>query len=114
GVAWDSPHRLGRWARRRRSENTLAALAFDGIDRVFSNDALVPALLRGHLFGAAARLPPVAHMLWRRAAGVRAPAAPALSGSSWRLPRVTGGHRRWCPARGIRQSAPRSPVLLPG
>lgn len=70
GVAWDSPHRLGRWARRRRSENTLAALAFDGIARVFSNDALVPALLRGHLFGAAARLPPVAHMLWRRAAGV--------------------------------------------
>src|SRR5690606_7778593 len=26
---WDSPHRLRRWARRRRSENTMAALAFD-------------------------------------------------------------------------------------
>lgn len=70
GEAWDSPHRLGRWARRRRSENTLAALAFDGIDRVFSNDAVLPTLLRGHLFGAAAKVPPVAHMLWRRAAGL--------------------------------------------
>src|SRR5690606_39151416 len=36
GDNWDSPHRLRRWARRRRSENTMAALAFDGIDRVFS------------------------------------------------------------------------------
>lgn len=67
---WDSPHRLRRWARRRRSENTMAALAFDGIDRVFSNDAVLPTLLRGHLFGVAARVPPVAHLLWRRAAGI--------------------------------------------
>lgn len=70
GDGWDSPHRLGRWARRRRSENAVAAYAFDGIDRLFSNDAVLPTLLRGHLFGAAARLPPVAHALWRRAAGV--------------------------------------------
>ena len=67
---WDSPHRLRRWARRRRSENTMAALAFDGIDRVFSNEAVLPTLLRGRLFGAAARVPPVAHLLWRRAAGL--------------------------------------------
>ena len=70
GNSWDSPHRLRRWARRRRSENTVAALAFDGIDRVFSNDAVLPTLLRGHLFGVAARVPPVAHLLWRRAAGL--------------------------------------------
>ena len=70
GVDWASPHRLRRWARRRRSENTVAALAFDGIDRVFSNDAVLPTLLRGHLFGVAARVPPVAHLLWRRAAGL--------------------------------------------
>lgn len=70
GDSWDSPHRLRRWERRRRSENTVAALAFDGIDRVFSNDAVLPTLLRGHLFGAAARVPPVAHLLWRRAAGL--------------------------------------------
>ena len=70
GGNWDSPHRLRRWARRRRSENTIAALAFDGIDRVFSNEAVLPTLLRGRLFGAAARVPPVAHLLWRRAAGL--------------------------------------------
>src|SRR5690606_4329354 len=70
GDNWDSPHRLRRWARRRRSENTMAALAFDGIDRVFSNDAVLPTLLRGHLLGAAARVPPVSHLLWRRAAGL--------------------------------------------
>lgn len=70
GDGWDSPHCLARWARRRRSENTVAAYAFDGIDRLFSNDALVPTLLRGHLFSAAAKLPPVAHALWRRAAGL--------------------------------------------
>lgn len=70
GTGWDSPHRLARWARRRRSDNTLAAWAFDGIDRVFSNDALLPTLLRGHLFGMASRVPPVAYAMWRRAAGV--------------------------------------------
>jgi len=48
----------------------VAAYAFDGIDRVFSNDAVLPTLLRGHLFGAAARVPPVAHALWKRAAGL--------------------------------------------
>ena len=70
GEGWDSPHRLRRWARRRGSENAVSAYAFDGIDRVFSNDALLPTLLRGRLFGAAARVPPVAHVLWRRAAGL--------------------------------------------
>lgn len=70
GRGWDSPHRLQRWARAKRSENTVAALGFDAIDRVFSNDAVLPTLLRGHLFGAAARIPPMAHLLWRRAAGL--------------------------------------------
>lgn len=70
GEGWDSPHRLRRWARRRGSENAVSAYAFDGIDRVFSNDAVLPTLLRGRLFGAAARVPPVAHVLWRRAAGL--------------------------------------------
>ena len=70
GDGWDSPHRLQRWARRRRSESAVAAYAFDGIDRVFSNDSVLPTLLRGHLFGAAARVPPVAHALWKRAAGL--------------------------------------------
>jgi 3-demethoxyubiquinol 3-hydroxylase len=62
-------HRLDRYARERRSENALAAWTFDGINRLFSNDALLPTLLRGPLLGLVGRLPPLADLLWRRAAG---------------------------------------------
>ena len=63
-------HRLARWARTRHSENTLAAYSFEVINRAFSNDAVLPTLLRGHLLGLANRLPPLTQLLWRRAAGV--------------------------------------------
>ncbi|MEZ0469411.1 UbiH/UbiF family hydroxylase [Luteimonas salinilitoris] len=66
---WTAPQRLQRWARRRHSENSVAAWSFDGINRVFSNDALLPTLLRGPLLGAAGRMPPLVAALWRRAAG---------------------------------------------
>ncbi|GAB6196194.1 FAD-dependent oxidoreductase [Lysobacter xanthus] len=62
--------RLERWARERRSDTTRAALAFETINRVFSNDALLPTLLRGPLLGLAGRLPPLQHRLWREAAGL--------------------------------------------
>ncbi len=65
-----APQRLDRWARTRRSENALAAHAFDAIHRGFTSDALLPTLLRGPLLGAAGRLPPVAHRLWARASGL--------------------------------------------
>jgi 2-octaprenyl-3-methyl-6-methoxy-1,4-benzoquinol hydroxylase len=61
--------RLQRWARSRESDNAMSAHAFDAINRAFSNDMPLPTLLRGHLLGLA-NLPPVARMLWRRAAGV--------------------------------------------
>src|SRR5690606_2820433 len=67
---WAAPSRLARWARERRSENTLAAHAFDGINRVYTSDGVATTLLRGPLLGLAGRLPPVAHFLWRRAAGL--------------------------------------------
>lgn len=70
GGDWLSPSRLARWARTRRSENTLAAHAFDGINRAFSNDAMLATLLRGPLLGLAGRLPPLTAALWKRAAGV--------------------------------------------
>jgi 2-octaprenyl-3-methyl-6-methoxy-1,4-benzoquinol hydroxylase len=60
---------LQRWARTRESDNAVAAQAFDAINRVFSNDAPIPTLLRGHLLGVA-RLPPLTRLLWRRAAGL--------------------------------------------
>ncbi|MEG3191127.1 FAD-dependent oxidoreductase [Lysobacter sp. D1-1-M9] len=65
-----APARLARWARQRRSENALAAYAFDGLNRLFSNDAVAATLLRGPLLGLAGRLPPLTHALWRRAAGL--------------------------------------------
>ena len=67
---WTSPQRLARWARVRRSENALAAHAFDGINRLFSSDGMHRTLLRGPLLGLAGRLPPLTHALWRRAAGL--------------------------------------------
>lgn len=65
-----APARLARWARNRRSENALGAYAFEAINRVFSNDALLPTLVRGHALGLAGCLPPLARALWRHAAGV--------------------------------------------
>jgi 2-octaprenyl-3-methyl-6-methoxy-1,4-benzoquinol hydroxylase len=65
-----APQRLARWARQRRSENAVAARAFEAINRVYASDAMLPTLLRGHLLGVAGRLPPVANALWRRAAGL--------------------------------------------
>lgn len=70
GLDLASPQRLQRWARTRRSENALAAHAFEAIHRAFASDALVPALLRGHVLGIAGRLPPLAHALWGRASGL--------------------------------------------
>lgn len=67
---WTSPHRLARWARTRRSENAVAAYAFGGINRLFSNDEMHATLLRGPLLGLAGRLPPLAGLLWRRASGL--------------------------------------------
>jgi len=67
---WTAPQRLARWARARKSENAAAAYAFDGLNRLFSNDAVAATLLRGPLLGIAGRLRPFTHALWRRAAGV--------------------------------------------
>ena len=69
GIDWATPARMQRWARRRRSDNATAAFAFDGINRLFSNDRPLPTLLRGPLLGLAGALPGLRHALWQRAAG---------------------------------------------
>lgn len=69
-LAWDSSHRLQRWARQRRSDNALSAHAFDAVNRIYSNDGMLPTLLRGHALGIAGRLPPIRAALWRHASGV--------------------------------------------
>ncbi|MGY0505983.1 FAD-dependent oxidoreductase [Luteimonas sp. e5] len=65
-----SPHRLQRWARARRSDNVASTLAFEAINRVYSNDSLLPTLLRGHALAAANAITPLRHALWRHAAGL--------------------------------------------
>ncbi|MDP1698688.1 MAG: FAD-dependent oxidoreductase [Xanthomonadaceae bacterium] len=56
-------HRLAQYQRQRRSENTLAAYSFEAINRAFSNDALLPTLLRGQLLGLAGRIAPLRQWL---------------------------------------------------
>ena len=69
-VDWASAHRLQRWARRRRSDNTVSAYAFEGINRLYSNADPLAVLARGPLLGLAGKLPPLTRALWRHAAGV--------------------------------------------
>lgn len=67
---WSSPHRLQRWARSRRSENTVAAYSFDAINKIFSNDEMHLTLARGALLGLAGKMPPLMSMFWKRASGL--------------------------------------------
>ena len=66
---FSAAHRLQRWDRARSSENALAAYSFEAINRAFSSDGVLPTLLRGHVLGLAGKLPPLAQLLWKRAAG---------------------------------------------
>lgn len=66
---WSTPQRLSRWARTRRSEDTLAAHAFDGINRMFTSPSPAATLLRGPMLGAANRIPLLSSLLWRHASG---------------------------------------------
>lgn len=61
---------LARWARSRYSENALAALAFENINRIFSNDNMALALLRGRLLSLGNRLGPLKQTMARYAVGV--------------------------------------------
>jgi len=70
GADLAAPHRLARWHRERRSESSAAAFAFEGINRLFSNDAPLATLARGHLLGLAGRVPGLDALLWKRAAGL--------------------------------------------
>jgi 2-octaprenyl-3-methyl-6-methoxy-1,4-benzoquinol hydroxylase len=67
---WASPDRLQRWARERRSENTVSAYGFDAINTIFSNDEMHLTLARGCALGSVGRLPPLVSALWKRAAGL--------------------------------------------
>jgi 2-octaprenyl-3-methyl-6-methoxy-1,4-benzoquinol hydroxylase len=70
GSDFAAAHRLQRWARTRVSENALAAYSFEAINRLFSNQAVLPTLARGPLLGLAGRIPLLAQFFWKRAAGL--------------------------------------------
>jgi 3-demethoxyubiquinol 3-hydroxylase len=70
GRDFSAAHRLQRWARSRASENAIAAGSFETINRIFSNESVVPTLVRGHLLGLAGKLPPLTQFFWKRAAGL--------------------------------------------
>lgn len=70
GRDFSAPHRIARWARERVSDSAVAGHAFEAINAVFSNDAVLPTLLRGQALALAGKLPPVANFFLRRAAGL--------------------------------------------
>jgi len=61
---------LRRYERRRKSENVLAATAFDGLERLFSNDSAVLARLRIAGLAAVERVPFIKRELATRALGL--------------------------------------------
>ena len=63
------PHLLARYARRRKSDTTFAAYAFDGIERLFGTDAVLPTLLRGPALGLVDKLTPLKRFFMRHASG---------------------------------------------
>ncbi len=64
-----SEHTLRRFERRRRSDNALAAHAFDAIQRGFGSDSTALAALRGTGLAAVERIAPLKRFFAHRAAG---------------------------------------------
>ena len=64
-----APTLVARYNRRRRSETTLAGYAFDGIERLFGTDAVLPTLLRGPALGVVDKLTPLKRLFIRHATG---------------------------------------------
>lgn len=69
GTDIGAPAHLARYARRRKSDTTVAAYAFDGIERLFGTDAVAPTLLRGPALGLVNKLPPLRRFFVRHASG---------------------------------------------
>ena len=60
---------LRRYERRRRSDNTLSAHAFDAIQRVFGSDAIPAAALRGMGLSLVDKITPIKRAFARHANG---------------------------------------------
>lgn len=61
---------LAKWARTRKSESTLAAQSFTALNSLFSNDDVLPVLIRGKGLGLVNRIPGASLWFWKKAAGL--------------------------------------------
>ena len=68
--AFDSTTRLMRWARRRKSDNVVSAMAFDTINKVYRRDDPLAGMVRASALAVAERAGPLKRALWRHAAGM--------------------------------------------
>ncbi len=67
-VLWQ-PDELRRWGITRRSEAVIAAHTFEQINRLYSNDAFIPGLLRSKILGYTDQLTPIKQRLMKLAIG---------------------------------------------
>lgn len=74
---------LRRYERRRKSENLLAAMAMDGLERLFSSDNALLAPMRAASLGAIDRIPSIKRELAMRALGLSGD-IPAFLKADWR------------------------------
>jgi len=67
---WGDYRLLRRYERSRKSENLLAAGAFDGLERLFSTERNLQTNLAAFGFGVVDKLPLVKNSMARRALGI--------------------------------------------
>lgn len=65
-----SPASLAKWARVRKSESTVAAQSFTALNSLFSNEDVLPVLIRGKGLGLVNRIPGASLWFWKKAAGL--------------------------------------------
>ncbi|QIK81198.1 FAD-dependent oxidoreductase [Lysobacter sp. HDW10] len=68
--AFDAPSRLARWARHRKSDNVVSAMAFETINKVYRSTHPLAGIVRGTALGVAGKSGPLKRALWRHAAGI--------------------------------------------
>lgn len=68
--AFDAPSRLAKWARKRKSDNVVSAMAFDTINKMYRNTHPLAGVLRSGALAIAQNGGPLKRALWRHAAGV--------------------------------------------
>lgn len=66
---FDTAARLARWARQRKSDNVVSAMAFDTVNKLYRSTHPVAGVIRAGALTVAGRAGPLKRALWRHAAG---------------------------------------------